>query len=152
MQKAIFRNPIQHSYSLLTQHKRFIEGSKKDKFISQYMKWVGHKEFGPNYSPIQNKNLCFEDDLNINHWLEQWHLTYQNFYENLKDQENTRFICYEKLCNSSDYWLGLLQILNIKETYDFVFKESSKEVLLEIDNDLSNKALSLYSELSKLIP
>jgi hypothetical protein len=147
-----YRNPIQHSYSLLNQHKRFIEVSKKDKFISQYMKWVGHTEFGTNYIPIHDKNLYFEDDLNINHWLEQWYLTYRNFYENLKDQENTCFICYEKLCNSSDYWLGLLQILNIKETYDFAFKESLKEVSLEIDNDLSNKALSLYSELSKLLP
>ena len=29
-----FRNPIQHAYSLLSQHKRFIEDPKKDKFIS----------------------------------------------------------------------------------------------------------------------
>ena len=41
---------------------------------------------------------------------------------------------------------------DIKETYDFAFKESLKEVSLEIDNDLSNKARSLYSELSKLLP
>ena len=47
---------------------------------------------------------------------------------------------------------NLKQILNIKETYDFAFKESLKEVSLEIDNDLSNKARSLYSELSKLLP
>ena len=147
-----YRNPIQHSYSLLNQHKRFIEVSKKDKFISQYMKWVGHTEFGPNYIPIQDKNLYFEDDLNINHWLEQWYLTYKHCFDNLKNNENVYFICYEKLCNASEYWVDVLQILNIKETYDFAFKESSKEVSLEIDNDLSNKALSLYSELSKLLP
>ena len=39
-----FRNPIQHAYSLLSQHKKFIEDSKKDKFISNYMKWIGHTE------------------------------------------------------------------------------------------------------------
>jgi len=147
-----YRNPIQHSYSLLNQHKRFIEVSKKDKFISQYMKWVGHTEFGPNYTPIHDKNLYFEDDLNINHWLEQWYLAYKHCFDNLKNNENVYFICYEKLCNASEYWVDVLQILNIKETYDFAFKESSKEVSLEIDNDLSNKALSLYSELSKLLP
>ena len=54
-----FRNPIQHAYSLLSQHKRFIEDSKKDKFVSHYMKWIGHTEFGPNYIPINNKNLNF---------------------------------------------------------------------------------------------
>ena len=147
-----YRNPIQHSYSLLNQHKRFIEVSKKDKFISQYMKWVGHTEFGPNYTPIHDKNLYFEDDLNINHWLEQWYLAYKHCFDNLKNNENVYFICYEKLCNGSEYWVDVLQILNIKETYDFAFKESSKEVSLEIDNDLSNKALSLYSKLSKLLP
>ena len=50
-----FRNPIQHAYSLLVQHQRFIEYSKKDAFISNYMKWIGHTEFGPNYVPINNK-------------------------------------------------------------------------------------------------
>ena len=40
-----FREPIQHAYSLLTQHKKFIEVSKNDKFISKYMKWIGHTEF-----------------------------------------------------------------------------------------------------------
>ena len=33
-----FRNPIQHAFSLLSQHKRFIKNSKKDNFISNYMK------------------------------------------------------------------------------------------------------------------
>ena len=41
------------------------------------------------------------------------------------------------------------QILDIKKTYTFAFKESRKESSLEIDDKLSNKALSLYSELSK---
>jgi hypothetical protein len=144
-----FRNPIQHAYSLLSQHKRFIEDSKKDKFISNYMKWIGHTEFGPNYIPIHDKNLCFEDNLTINHWLEQWHLTYKHCFENLKDNENVYFICYEKLCNSSEYWLDILKTLNIKETYDFEFKESNKVISFEINNDISHKGLSLYKELSQ---
>ena len=147
-----FRNPIQHANSLLTQHIKFVTKSENDHFIADFMKWIGHTEFGPNYIPVHHKNLCFEDDLIINHWLEQWYLTYKHCFDNLKNNENVYFICYEKLCNASEYWVDVLQILNIKETYDFAFKESSKEVSLEIDNDLSNKALSLYSELSKLLP
>ena len=142
-----FRNPIQHAYSLLTQHQRFIEYSKKDSFISNYMKWIGHTEFGSNYIPIHSKNLCFEDDLNINHWLEQWHLTYKHCYENLKNNENVYFICYEKLCNTSEYWLDILQILNIKEKYNFEFQESNKVISLEMDEDVIAKGLSLYNKL-----
>ena len=145
-----FRNPLQHAYSLLSQHQRFIEDSKNDNFISNFMKWIGHTEFGPNYIPIHKKSLCFGDDLNINHWLEQWQLTYQNCYEVLKNKENVFFICYEKLCNSDKYWLEILRILDIKETYEFQFRESRKNISLEIDDGISNKGLALYSKLSSL--
>ena len=146
-----FRNPIQHAYSLLSQHKRFIEDSKKDKFISNYMKWIGHTEFGPNYIPINDKNLCFEDDLTINHWLEQWHLTYKYCFENLKSNENVYFVCYEKLCNTHEYWSDLLKTLDIKDKYDFRFKESTKVISLEIDEDIIHKGMSLYKELSQYV-
>jgi hypothetical protein len=142
-----FRNPIQHAYSLLFQHKRFIDDSQKDNFISNYMKWIGHTEFGPNYIPIHGKNLCFKDNLNINHWLEQWYLTYKHCFDNLKNKENVYFICYEKLCNGSEYWLDILKILNIKETYDFEFKESNKVISLKMDKDITHKGLTLYKEL-----
>ncbi len=146
-----FRNPIQHAYSLFSQHKRFIEDSKKDKFISNYMSWIGHTEFGPNYIPIHEKNLCFEDDLSINHWLEQWYLTYKDCFDNLKNNKNIYFICYEKLCNSNEYWLDILKLLNIKETYDFEFKESNKVISYKMNEDIIHKALCLYKELPQYV-
>jgi hypothetical protein len=142
-----FRNPIQTAYSLLFQHQRFIELSKKDTFISDYMKLIGHSEFGPNYVPIYNKNLRFIDDLSVNHWLEQWYLNYRNCLETYKNTDNIYFICYEQLCYSKEYWIDLLQILDIKETYDFKFKESHKDISIQVDHDISTKGLSLYSEL-----
>ena len=41
-----------------------------------------------------------------------------------QNNKNVNFICYEKLCNASEYWLDILKILNIKETYkkNFIFK------------------------------
>ncbi len=144
-----FRNPIQHSYSLLSQHKKFIEESKKEKFVSNYMKWIGHTEFGPNYNPINNKNLYYRDDLDINHWLEQWYLTYKNCLETLKDNDNIYFICYEKLCTSREYWINILKNLNIKESYNFEFKESQKDRLLKIDDGILKNSLDVYSKLSK---
>ena len=142
-----FRNPIQQAYSLLSQHQKFIVSAKNDKFVSDYMRWIGHTEFGPNYIPIHNKNLFFEDYMDINHWLEQWILTYQNCFEKLKDTKNIYFICYEQLCASKDYWLDVSHLLNIKNKIDFKFKESQKEILNEIDYGISEKGLSLYSEL-----
>ena len=145
-----FRDPIQHAYSLLTQHKKFINLAKQDQFISKYMELIGHTEFGYNYIPICNKNLIFRDPLDINHWIEQWYLTYINCFENYINKKNINFICYEKLCSSRNYWLDILNLLDIKKIYEFKFIKSYKEVNLDIDNKVRNKAISLYSELKKL--
>ena len=144
-----FRNPIQHAYSLLSQHQRFINYSNKDIFISKYMKWIGHTEFGPNYIPIHKNNLRFKEDANINHWIEQWYLTYQDSFDTHKKNENVYFVCYEKLCSSKKYWFDILQALNIKASYEFEFIESVKDIQFDFDKDIMNQALSLYSELSQ---
>lgn len=147
-----YRNPIQHAHSLYYQHQKFIEESKKDIFISKYMKWLGHTEFGPNYIPIINKNLHYKDDLNVNHWLEQWYLIYKNCIQTFKNKRNVHFICYEKLCNSKEYWLDILKIVNIKGSYDYEFKESHKDISHEINSNISTKTLALYKELTCLAP
>ena len=145
-----FREPIQHAYSLLSQHKKFIEVSKKDKFISKYMKWIGHTEFGPNYIPINNQNLSFHNDLEINHWIEQWNLTYRNAFQSLKNKKNVHFISYEKLCLNKDYWFQIQRLIKIEEQYDFEFRESKKDISHDIDRELKEKVMSLYFNLNDL--
>ena len=144
-----FRDPIQHSYSLLKQHKRFNQFANKNNFIAKYMYLIGHTEFGPNYKPIIFKELNFTSPSDINHWLEQWYLNYKHAFDNYLKVKNVNFISYEKICNSKEYWFQLLEILEIKP-FDFLFQESRKEFMLDIDIKLKNKALNLYSELSKI--
>ena len=139
-----FRDPIQHANSLLFQHKKFVKDSKEDKFIANYMKLIGHTEFGPEYKPIYKRNLNFKNDLDINHWLEQWCLVYQNCFTTHQDKNNVNFICYEKLCSSKEYWFNILKMLDVKNIYDFEFKESYREISSKIDSELANKAKSLY--------
>ena len=145
-----FRDPIQHSYSLLTQHEKFIKDSRINKFISEYMKWIGHTEFGPNYIPIQNQNLNFPNDLEINHWIEQWFLTYSDSFQSLKNKRNVYFISYEKLCSSKDYWFQIQKLVNIEKPSDFEFRESKKDIICNIDKFLKEKVISLYSGLNDL--
>ena len=142
-----FRSPVQHAYSLLTQHKKFIESSMGDVFISQYMKWIGHTEFGPNYVPIHSKNLQYSDEFDINHWLEQWLMVYSSCLELLNTRKNVHFICYESLCGLPAYWPNILELLDVKKKYDYGFTESSKNVSLIIDDNLNLKASHLYSRL-----
>ena len=145
-----FREPIQHAYSLLTQHKKFIDDAKNDKFISKYMKWIGHTEFGPNYIPIYNQNLNFQNDLEINHWIEQWYLTYCNAFQCLKNKNNFHFISYEKLCLNRNYWFQIQKLVNLDKPYDFEFRESKKDIQCNIDKGLKEKAMSLYFDLNRL--
>ena len=145
-----YRNPLQQANSLLKQHRKFIKESKKDIFISNYMKWTGHTEFGSRYIPIHKKNLSFKDDLDINHWLEQWHLTYKNCLEALYGKKNIYFISYEKLCHSKEYWLKILKILDIDNNHPFTFIESKKDTSLVCSNDLHQKTLLLFNQLNEL--
>ena len=114
------------------------------------MKWIGHTEFGPNYIPIHNQNLNFQNDLEINHWIEQWYLTYSDSFQSLKNTKNVNFISYEKLCSNSEYWFQIQKLVNIRKPYDFEFKESKKEISWKVDAGLKEKALSLYNELNIL--
>ena len=141
---------MQHAYSLLTQHKKFIAEAKNDNFISKYMKYIGHTEFGPNYIPIHKQNLNFPNDLEINHWIEQWYLTYSKSFKSLKNKQNVHFISYVKLCSKRDYWFQIQKLVNIEKTYDFEFKESKKEISCNFDKGLKEKAMSLYFELNGL--
>ena len=114
------------------------------------MKWIGHSEFGPNYIPIHNQNLNFHNDLEMNHWIEQWYLTYIDSFQSLKNMKNVSFISYEKLCSNSEYWFQIQKLVNIRKPYDFEFKKSKKEISWKVDAGLKEKALSLYNELNIL--
>ena len=146
----LVRDPLQTSYSLLSQHRKFIDASKEDSFISNSMKWIGHTEFGPNYIPLHQNNLIYGNPLYFNHWLEQWYLTYHTLLNNFKDRNNIYFICYEKLCLSKNYWNDLLSKLSVNKKYNFKFIESRKDINLEIDTSLRKKASSLYLKLFDL--
>ena len=138
-----FRNPLQHSFSLLNQHKNFINLQNKDKFILKYMNYLGHNEFGNNhqswFKPIKYNN--FDD---INYWLEQWLLFYQNIINNFQSYKNCNLICYEKLCYNNDYFNKIKSILKLNENLDFKFKNSLQNITLSVDNNLLLDCNKLY--------
>ena len=103
-----------------------------------------------NYIPINNHNLNFHKDLEINHWIEQWYLTYRDAFQALKNKRNVHFISYEKLCSSEDYWYQIQEIAKIKECYNFEFKESKKDIKGNINAGLKEKVVSLYLKLNCL--
>lgn len=145
-----FRHPLQHSFSLLTQHKKFIDMAKKDKFISDYMKWIGHTEFGSSYNPLFKKNISFKDDLSLNHWLEQWLLAYNHLADTVVANENILFVCYEKLCDSEKTWKNISENISINYVNKFNFRQSLKNIEISYDPKLSEECNYLYKNLNQI--
>ena len=143
-----FRDPLQHSNSLLNQHLRFITASREDSFISNYMGWIGHTEFGPKYKSIIASNLQFTNDLEINHWLEQWYLTYKNLNQLSRTISNTYFVCYESLCNSKKTWGEITRLADVSNS-SYEFYESKKDISHEINPNILKDCNLIYEQLGK---
>ena len=102
---VMFRNPINHAFSLLNQHKKFIQIQRKDIFVKEYMNFLGHYEFGENLKRINfDKNNKYNDATNLEYWLEIWHDVYEFLITNV-NKKNVKFICYEDLCEKPKIYL-----------------------------------------------
>ena len=145
-----FRNPLSQAASLLGQHQNFLNKSKEDRFVGDYMRLIGHSEFGPNYKPIIDENLQFTDPTKFDHWLEQWIKTYQECLNKVRNNPNAYFVCYENLCNKRTSWPNLRSILNIRSEYEVIFEISKKDVDELPVSDQKQKALDLYADLQCL--
>ena len=141
-----FREPLQHSFSLFTQHKKFISLQKNDDFIRKYMSLIGHSEFGLDYMPLFNNDLKYFDSLKINHWLEQWYLTY-NMLSQFLNSSQVLFVCYEKLCKNHSIYKSIIDFIDINSIHEFGFRLSFKEINLDYDSELYNKCLNYYDNL-----
>tara|TARA_B100000073_G_scaffold7688_1_gene6616 strand:- start:858 stop:1820 length:963 start_codon:yes stop_codon:yes gene_type:complete len=140
------REPLQQAYSLFSQHKHFNQLQKKDDFIRRYMNYLGHNEFGLNHIPWNNP-INFEDNNDINYWLEQWTLFYQNILNKYLSSNNCFFIIYEKLINP-DYIKSFLEKTCFKKTETLnlnYFKNSNKkEINIDYAKNIYEKAKDIY--------
>ena len=136
------REPLQHSYSLLTQNYHFYKLQRRYDFARRYMNYLGLHAFGINHIPW-NKPNRYNDYKNINYWLEQWILFYKNIYENYSNYSNCKFVVYEKLNNEGiiDDLKNFVEI-NFSNHYKFVI--SHKNISLNYDEELYNVAKKIY--------
>jgi len=156
----MFRDPLSHAYSLLSQHKNFLELQKQDPFILEYMDLIGHNEFGNNVMPFvydsSDKNWYKKKDkLKIDYWIEQWIRTYSWIIKSKEFQKDNVFlISYEKLC-SDDYLYKrickLVGILNNSAGKTFINGNKISQIDKDIDDkNLMNKAKDIYKQLESL--
>jgi hypothetical protein len=105
-----FREPLQHALSLLRQHRNFLEIHKKDRFASEYMRAIGHYEFGDNLRPVDfdgwfDRRESKESD-SLAFWLEYWAAGYRHLLG--RGADSIRFIDYDALCENPEQGLALV--------------------------------------------
>jgi hypothetical protein len=154
--KAIFmfRHPLDHASSLLSQHQRFIEQQEEDTFTLEYMNWLKHHEFGMGHKPFAWIDGPFEssyDKLSLSYWVEFWIYYYEhaltmlphpqiqlvNYADFLSDPNRVRFQINSFLGENLD-----------KEWPEFQPKPYQEDQL--IDEELNQTALAVYSRLQQL--
>jgi len=144
-----FRNPLQHANSLFIQHQHFCLIQKKDKFILDYMNYLGHFEFGLNHKHW-HKSRKYSDSLTLNYWLEQWLLFYKNILKDFSSSPEVLFVSYEKVSSSKSIQNKLLQKLKLRSNQDFKFHLSKKNVEKNYDKKLLNQCILIHGKLLDL--
>lgn len=151
----LFRDPITHSFSMLNQHKNFLNLQSKDPFINEYMDLLGHFEFGNSskcfkYTINYIHNLDRYQKTNINYWLCQWINVYSNLSKNLEllNKKNVILIPYEELCKDKNIYNSICDNLAINNnSFNFVEKKMYCEEISEIDEELRQTSYKIYNSL-----
>lgn len=92
-----FRDPLQHSHSLLEQHRLFSATQLKSGFVRDYMKWLGHFEFGLDHRAYFYPVMSDNSPDHLDYWLQLWIQVYERVLE--FDGTRTLLISYEDLCS-----------------------------------------------------
>ena len=140
------REPLQHAYSLLNQHRHFRKLQLNNDFIRRYMNYLHHKEFGLDHESW-NSPIDFKDSNVINYWLEQWNLFYKYIFKKYRENENCHFLIYEELINPN-YARGFLKSININFTdndnLSFFKNSNKKEIDLDYSREIYEDAKNVY--------
>jgi hypothetical protein len=95
-----FRDPVEQSASLLNQHLRACAMAKDDPYRRDFMRWLGHHEFGADHRPfLFAHGQPSGDPTGIDYWLRRWIAAY-GFLLEQPDAVRRRqiFVDYDSLC------------------------------------------------------
>ena len=146
----LFRNPLNHCFSMFQQHINFIKSHKSDKFNLSYMNMLSHYEFGLNHKPffLSNFNSKYKPE-NINYWLEYWVMIYTHLLKEKKNKD-VIFLSYESLINSPELIIKkILNILNIDLKVDTneIHNKNKSHNYNKVNKEILLRANILYEEI-----
>ncbi len=145
----LVRDPLQHAFSIYRQHKNFTELQKKDDFVRRYMNYLGHNEFGINHK-YWNPPINYDDESDLNYWIEQWNLFYKKIYKDYKNDQNCIFLSYEKL-SDKNYISKILNKLEVTgANLDILKNIETRKIDLNYDQKILNESNQIYESLTSI--
>jgi hypothetical protein len=111
------RDPIAHIRSLHRQHLRFLDAHADDGFAKQYMRAIGHLDFGENLVPIQFPDFSRtpEEATSADFWLDYWISAYGMLAS--FDMPQVRFVSFEALYGNPENTIrDLMSAIDADET------------------------------------
>jgi hypothetical protein len=105
-----FREPLHHTASLLKQHRNFLHIHRNDPFASEYMRAIGHYDFGQNLCPVDfdgwfDKRVS-KDTTDLTFWLEYWIASYRHLL--MEHSDIVHFFDYKAFCENPAHELHIL--------------------------------------------
>lgn len=98
-----FRDPRIHAASLLRQHLNFLAIHERDSFAREYMREIGHFDFGANLAPIDFGGWLDDggprDAGTLSFWLEYWVAAYRYLLDRRGD---LLFVGYDDFCRTPE--------------------------------------------------
>ncbi|MFC3671505.1 sulfotransferase [Novosphingobium pokkalii] len=95
-----FRAPLEQAASLLAQHRRAIRLAGQDRFRADYMRWLGHHEFGLHRRPFRlNAGPPVSGDPDtLAYWLRTWSAVYRHVLDQPAEVAALQcFVDYDRL-------------------------------------------------------
>jgi len=154
-----FREPLQHASSLLNQHLGFLHAHKNDTFAKEYMRGIGHYDFGENLLPVNFGHWLNSDRradaLELPFWIEYWIVTYSHILSLAK--KSVHLLPYDQLvCNSTAGMEWLAAAIDIRNPAalgrqaDTIRKARNHEIdTIAVNGDLLVRANNLFSQLKE---
>jgi hypothetical protein len=151
-----FREPLHQASSLLEQHRNFLAIHQEDPFASDYMRAIGHYDFGENLRPVDFAGWLdqrqAQDPESLGFWLEYWVATYRHL---LGQRDNVVFLSYEALCEDPvsvfqrlTEAIGMADTDALASTVDNIRTPRSREVdTSSVRSSLLVEAENLYADL-----
>ena len=143
------RDPRYHAASLMKQHERF---GNVDKFTADYMRWLGHHEFGADHRPFQFHQKNFGTPDMANYWLQLWIATHEHLIDTMaKVGSQIIPVDMAELPKHPEKWQTLLDAVGINSATPTSLRAPSKSAPPNYNSKLLLRADEIYTQLLELV-